>query len=298
MCLALVAPPADGLAATIRDDAGRTIRLDRPATRIIALYGAFNEILAAMGLEDRIVARTEADDQPPSILAKPSVGTHMRPNLELAVGLKPDLALQLAGRGAAGETAAALERHGVPTAVFEIGTLEDLYSVIERLGQVTGAEDRAATLVADLRGRLGRVASAVAGAPRPSVFFEARYPNLLAAGGRSIVSDVIRAAGGRNCVENPEKLVRLSEEELLRLNPDVYLLQRGAMNPDPSDPARRPHFQTLKAVREGRTLVVDEQLFSRPGPRVALAVETLAALLHPDLYPAGPPRDRAGEAKP
>ena len=31
-----------------------------PATRIVALYGAMNEILAGMGLTDRLVARTEA----------------------------------------------------------------------------------------------------------------------------------------------------------------------------------------------------------------------------------------------
>jgi iron complex transport system substrate-binding protein len=43
---------------TVLDDRGREIRLPAPASRVIALYGAFNEILADLGREDIIVART------------------------------------------------------------------------------------------------------------------------------------------------------------------------------------------------------------------------------------------------
>ena len=51
----------------------------------------------SMGLADRLVGRTKADTQPPEILAKPSIGTHMRPNVEMILGLKPDLIIQDAG---------------------------------------------------------------------------------------------------------------------------------------------------------------------------------------------------------
>ena len=74
----------------VKDDTGRELVLERPAERIIALYGAYNEILAAMGLEDRLVGRTKADVLPPSILSRPSIGTHMRPNVELVLALEPD----------------------------------------------------------------------------------------------------------------------------------------------------------------------------------------------------------------
>ena len=38
----------------IVDDQGKEVTLPYPACRIIVLYGAYNEILAAMGLEDRL----------------------------------------------------------------------------------------------------------------------------------------------------------------------------------------------------------------------------------------------------
>ena len=91
-------PGATLAEVAVTDDRGQEIRLNAPATRIIALYGAFNEILADLGREDLLVARTAADDQPPTIVTKPSIGTHLRPNAELILGLAPDLVIQLGGR--------------------------------------------------------------------------------------------------------------------------------------------------------------------------------------------------------
>ena len=124
MTLALTAITLCGgnrsLAATVRitDDLGQRITLPCPAIRIISLYGAYNEILAAMGLEDRLVGRTKADSLPPSILSKPSIGTHMRPNIEMVLGLKPDLVIQSAGRREAVMMVRQLQSEGLNAAVF------------------------------------------------------------------------------------------------------------------------------------------------------------------------------------
>ena len=289
MCLALMClafPDSSVRAAvSVTDDLGETVRLDGPAQRIIALYGALNEILAAMGLEDRIVARTQSDRLPPSILDKPSIGTHMRPNIELVLGLKPDLVLQMGGREQAVRSVTDLKRFGVNTAMFKADSFASLYSVIERLGVLTGEPERARALMDSMKNRLERVRGLLKRAgPAPRVFFEVRYPNLLGVGQGSIVNDVILGAGGVNCLASPKKFVRIGEEELLRLAPEVYLIQKGPMNPSPIPLAQRPHYQTLPAVDNGRIFVIDEQKFSRPGPRNADAVETLAELLHPGLF--------------
>ncbi len=268
----------------VRDDLGHTIRLERPATRIIALYGAFNEILAAMGLEHVIVARTNTDRIPPSILDKPSIGTHMRPNVELVYGHKPDLVLQMDGRKQASETVNALKRIGVTTAYFKAVNFEELFSIVERIGILTGAETASLDLILSMKTRLDKVKTALKDAEtNPRVFFEVRYPNLLGAGRGSIVNDILRRAGGVNCIESRKKLVRIGEEKLLQLGPDAYIVQQGAMNQKPMALEKRPHYRILKAVRNQRILFVDEQVFSRPGPRNVDAVEALAEFLHPQL---------------
>lgn len=284
--LCLLLPLSASAQVSITDDAGDAITLEAPAARVISLYGAFNEIIAAMDLTDRLVARTRADELPPEITALPSIGTHMRPNVELILGLRPDLVFQMAGRrAAAGEAVAALRAKGITVAVFEIHTFNGLFSAITRMGVLLGAEGKAEELISSMQSRLDAVTQAIGTVQQgPSVFFEVRYPNLLAVGRGSMVNDVIRAAGGANCVDSPRKLVRLNEEELLRLDPDVYVVQQGPMNPDPLPPSERPHFRTLAAVQSGHIYTVDEQLFSRPGPRSVDAVEELAAALYPHLF--------------
>ncbi len=269
----------------MKDDTGRELLLERPAERIIALYGAYNEILAAMGLENRLVGRTRADLLPPSILSRPSIGTHMRPNVELVLALEPDLVIQSAGRREATVVVDQLRRHGCNVAVFQPHNFTELFEVIKRLGLLTGEPEAASRLIQSLRSRLEAVEERLRTVRhRPRVFFEVRYPNLLGAGRESIVNDVIERSGGTNCLDVQRKLVRIGMEALIKSDPEVYVLQEGPMNRAPSSPVERPHFNALKAVREGRILKVDEQVFSRPGPRSVDAVEILASFLHPERF--------------
>lgn len=263
------------------DDLGQVITLKEPAQRIISLYGGYSEILFAMGLGDSLVARTRADRFPSAILNKPSVGTHLRPNMELVLGLQPDLIIQAAGRKHGHEVIRQIQQSGFTVASFQPTSFEELFSVIQRLGTLTGGEEQADLLVQRLKHRLQELRQRLDKSERrPSVFFEVRYPNLLGAGQRSIVNDVILKAGGVNCLPNEKKLVRINIETLIGYNPEVYVVQKGPMNKNPGDPKSRPNFQVIEAVQQGRVLVVDEHLFSRPGPRSVDAAEKLAAFLH------------------
>jgi iron complex transport system substrate-binding protein len=287
LSLLVVTPRLSAAPLEVVDDLGNSIRLESPARRILALYGAYNEIIAAMGMEDRLVGRTHADMEPPSIRTKPTIGTHMRPNVEMIIGLKPDLILQEAGRREAHLSVSQLKDHGFSVAVFHITDFENLFSVIERIGILADGADHAGSLVRVLRERLDRVHARVADAERkPSIFFEVRYPNLLGAGTKSIVNEVIERAGGVNCMTLDKKFVRTDMETLIACNPDFYVVQRGPMNVEPGNIGDRAHFGVLDAIKHGRVLTVDEQVYSRPGPRSVEAVEALSRFLHPELWRA------------
>ena len=171
-----------------------------------------------------------------------------------------------------------LEQRGLTVAVFDLENFEDLFSAMQRLGTLTAREAQAHEHVALMRSELARIKAGHAG-PRPRVFLEARYPTLLAAGQGSMVSEIIAMAGGENCVAAPDKLVRLGEEELLRLAPDIYLIQHGPMNPQPVPMDQRPLFRTLDCVQAGQVHAVDQKIFSRPGPRSLDAVRQLSAII-------------------
>jgi iron complex transport system substrate-binding protein len=53
---------------------------------------------------------------------------------------------------------------------------------------------------------------------------------------------------------------------------------------DPEALASRPGFSSLTAVQEGRVEILEDNLVSRPGPRVVLGVEAIARALHPEVF--------------
>ena len=265
-------------AAQIKDDLGQPVSLKSPPQRIISLYGGLTEILIALGLKDRVVAHIQGDD---SLTDIPTVGTHLQPNVEMILALKPDLVVQ-GGVPKGMPALKKLEAEGVPVAMFAPHDFAGLFSTIQRLGALTGQEEAAAALNRGLQDRLQQVAERLKGRKPVRVFFEVRYQNLLAAGRGSMVNDIITRAGGVNVVETSQRLAPFSLEALLQAQPDVYLIQQGPMNQSPEDIYSRPYFQELRAVKAKRVLVVDEGLFSHPGPRSAEAVEQLARFLHPE----------------
>ncbi len=281
--------PMKAFCVQIVDDQGETVSLAQPARRVIPLYGAFAEMLYAVGAGSRIVARTEADRFPQEIGGLPSVGTHMRPNVEMILGFKPDLVIQNAGRQEELADMERLRQAGIPIAVFAPKDFRGIFSTMERLGVLTGHEDEARDAVNKMEKRLDDVRAGLADIGKHSrVFFEVRAEPLTAAGKGSIVQGILAAAGAENVVRNEKAIVQYNFEALLVDDPDVYVVQRGPMNRNPLEPGNRTHFGRLRAVREGRVIDVDEYIFSRPGPRCVDAVELLAAALYPE---------RAGRAK-
>ncbi len=265
----------------IVDDTGYTLELKAPAKRVIGLYGALSELMLALDLGHTLVGRTAADRRVAGLEHLPAVGTHMRPNPELIVGLKPDVILQFLGRNEAASLGLGLRKMGIPVLLFRLESFEDMFSVLLRLGTMGGAQAKATELVAGYRKRIGDLRNVLMDVPRVSVFYEIRYPNLLGAGPKSIITDIIAVAGGRNVVTTQDRVVRLNEEELIYKNPEAYIIQKGPMNPDPEPLSQRPHYATLQAVKNNRILEVSELEYARPGPRAVDAVEKLARWLHP-----------------
>ncbi|MDR3357570.1 MAG: ABC transporter substrate-binding protein [Desulfovibrio sp.] len=289
--------PLPARALTITDDLGRAVTLDAPARRVIALYGAFSELVLALGAGHCLAARTAADGGSPELDALPVIGTHMRPNPELIVALRPDAVLQLAGRQETQAQTESLRSLGLNVLTFTLDSFEDIFRVTEKLGLLLDRRPQADARVREWKTRLVALRERHSGRAPVRIFYEVRYPNLLAAGGKGIVQEIIVAAGGENVVRERKKLVRYSEEALIQARPEVYIVQQGPMNPGAPPPRLRPHYKDLAAVRAGRVLNVDEKRFARPGPHAVAAAEELSRRLRPaaDGHAPRPPSTESKE---
>jgi len=274
------APTPAAFPVTVVDDAGREVTVESEPKRIVSLAPGNTEIVAALGLLDRLVGVTSFDDYPPEVASIDVVGDFASPNLEAVAAAKPDLVLATAGVQA--EVVGQLEDIGAVVVAVDPADLESLFDSIEMVGAVTGASEQAETLVSSMRSELEEIRVAVGDATPVPVFLEIAQDPLFTAGPGTLLHDLITAAGGANIVTE-QGYVPYSVEQLVAEDPAVYLATLGSMS-DPADLASRPGYSGIDAVRTGRVYVLEDNLVSRPGPRVVEGVRQIAEALHPDAF--------------
>ena len=273
---------------TYTDFLQREVTLTQPAQRIVSLAPSNTELLFAVGAGEQVVGREDFSDYPAEALDVPSVGGSMGEyNLEAIVALQPDLVLLTELHSP--ELVQSLE--GLGLTVFYLGNpvvLEDLYTNIETVGKLTGHEGEAAALVADLTSRVSKVDALVAGTTsRPVIFYELDATDPAkpwTAGPGTFVEQLVSRAGGVNLGTSLEGAwVQISQEELIIQDPNMIFLGDAAYGTTPEQVAARAGWENLQAVIQGQIFSFDDDLVSRPGPRLVDGLVEFARLLHPEI---------------
>jgi iron complex transport system substrate-binding protein len=274
---------------TLTDGLGRAVTLAAPAQRIVSLAPSNTEILFAIGAGDRLVARDDYSDYPAEAKNVPSIGSlYPNVNAEAVVALKPDLVL------AAGITSPddvkALAALGLTVyATKTAADLNDIFHDIQAVGQLTGRAAQAEKLVTALQARVKAVTDKLSSATqKPVVFYEidATEPSKpWTPGPGSFIDQLITLAGGTNAGSaGSSDYFQISLEQLVTQNPDLIVLGSATFGGQtPELVAQRAGWQTIKAVKNGAVYTFDDNLVSRPGPRVVDGLEALAKLIHPEL---------------
>ena len=259
--------------------------------RVISLAPSLTEMVFALGAGDRLVGVTTYCNYPPAAQRVAKVGGLADGTLDLerVVALKPDLVLAI-GAGQA-RSLDAFRRLGLRVEVVHSETFEDVFSALTRLGSLLGREAAAKELTAELSRRVERVRKAVATLPpssRPRVFYELWDRPLMTANRDTLIGRLIEMAGGVNVFADlTSRYPQVSPEAVVKRRPELIVApDHHASVVDARTLARQPGLQSLPAIRNGRILVLDGDLVSRPGPRVADALELLAHTFHPNLIPA------------
>ena len=288
--------------------------------RIASLLPSATEMVAALGLADRLVGRTHECDWPPEVAGVPALtadrvdrsamtsaeidgavadamaaggGLYRLDHAALAAA-RPDLIITQALCGVC-----AVERDEVEEAArampgrpevlsLEPETLEGVLDSILLVGDAAGTPRAAARTVAGLRERLDRVRALVGDRPPVrAVCLEWLDPPYLAG---HWVPEQVALAGGHDPLGRPGRpSVAAAPERVIDADPDVLLLMPCGWSAAETLAALgrdrfRQRFGTMRAVREGRVIALDGGAhFSRPGPRLVDGVELLVPVLHPEL---------------
>jgi len=273
------------------DGLGRSVTLSGPAQRVVSLAPSNTEILYWVGAGAQIVARDEFSDYPDTAKTLPSIGgSYGGYDLEKIVALKPDLVL--AAEINTADQVKALTDLGLTVYLLSNPvSLDEMYGNLETVARMTGHEAQTTTLIESLKGRVQAVedkVKTIADTDRPLVYYEFDASDPAApftAGAGTFVDTLIGMAGGKNVGSSLNTpWAQISAEKVIELNPVFILLGDAAYGISPESVAARSGWKAIDAVKNSMIYPIDDNLVSRPGPRLVDGLEALVKLIHPELY--------------
>ena len=288
LACALGSAPATGLAAgEVTDMLGRRVALPRGGvTRVVSLAPSVTEIVYALGAAELLVGVTDSCDYPKEALKKPKTGGFYAPNFEVILTLRPDLILATSIEGGREETFRGIESFRVPVYVVRPVDVRSVLDSIERIGRLLGRAEAGLRLSRDMQTEVDGIGRAVGGRRAPRVLYVLWGNPLIVPGRDTLISDLIRLAGGESVSRGETAAYpRFSAEEAVARRPEVIVLaQHGDATVD-QRLREWEHLTLLPAVRQGRVHQIDGDLTHRPGPRVIESLRRLARMFHPDVFP-------------
>lgn len=251
---------------------------------IVALSPSAAEILFTIGAGDQVSAVSEFTDFPEAAKAKPVVGGFdgKTLSLETIMSFKPDLVYITEGMH--NFLIATLEANGIAYYVSKGDSIASVETEILEVGKITGHEKEAAKVVDGMEKKLKKAEASAhkSGAKSGAavkVYWEVWNAPYMSAGASSFINDVIKAAGGENIFADlPDAYPMVSEESIISRQPAVILIP-ASTGMAAEAVGLRNGWADIPAVKGSRVFVVDDNVYTRPGPRVADVVLELSSLL-------------------
>ena len=257
--------------------------------RVASLTLSSDEVLAEILPPGRLVSVTRWVDEAgtSNVVGRvpPGVFRFFKVDLEQLIALSPDLVVVSEHTDA--DFLRLLERSGMRHHRMRgLGSLAGVRDAIVELGRAVGAEAAAARLAARYDAKLAEVARRVAGARRPRVLY---WSGGMTAGAETAIGALIEGAGGVN-VGRELGVVGIAPpggERAFVADPDVILV--GSWPKAAESIRTDPLFSRTRAVRQGRILVMPDNLLVALSQYTADAVWDLAHRLHPERVPRPAP---------
>jgi len=268
---------------TVEDFFGRSVTLQAPATRIVALAPHIVENLYSAGAGSQLVGVVSYSDYPPEAANIEQVGTYAAFSLETIVSLQPDL-IVMWGSGNGMRALEKLQTLGIPIYVSEPRTLADIPRDIRLLGSLAGTEHSSEAEALRIENELILLRAAYGSNRQLSVLYQIWNDPLQTLNGEHLISQVIELCGGKNIFGDTKSLApKISIESVLLRNPEVIVASgMSAARPEWLDDWNK--YPSLDAVKNQALLFVDPDHIQRPTARVLLGARELCEKLNSQRY--------------
>lgn len=268
---------AQAFPVTVTPRGGEAVTIEKRPERIVSLSASNTETLYAVGAGDQVVAVDDQSDYPADVPKTDLSG--LSPNVEAISGHTPDLVVV---SDDVDNLVASMKAVNVPVLVVPAAqTLDDLYASIELIGTATGHEDEGKDVAERTRADLEKI---VADTPKPEKalsYYHELDTTLYSATSKTFIGQVYDLFGLTNIADPADVdaggYPQLSNEAILQADPDlIFLADVQCCGQSAETVAARPGWDTLKAVKNGNVIALDDDLASRWGPRIVDLAKSVA----------------------
>jgi len=272
----------------LKDGMGNDISLENPAKKIIVFAPSALEILNTIGAMDYVIGvdNWSIDFGEPLAAGLEGFGDFQSLNMEKITASDPDIIIGLIGWAEA--DIQKLDELGVKIYIVDANTIDEVYTEIINMGQLTGMQKEAQELKVELEKKVNAVAEKVKDIrqdAKPKVFYEVWNDPLMSAGADTFINELIEKAGGINIVaaDGLSGWPEYSVENLIQNNPDIIIAPMS-LAPDADVIISDARFTSVNAVINKKVYIVPDNPVSRPSQNIIKGLEMFAQAIHPEIF--------------
>ncbi len=262
-----IAPRRDSpgfVAIELRDVTGATVRIERPARRVLSLVPSETESVAGLAGVRALAGRSDYCEEPAGeIEAVPTVGGTKNPRLEDILALAPDLVLANREENPR-KIVEALRAEGVAVFVSEPRSPREALHWLEGLARLLGRDPDTTDAVIRLRRALRLAEQQKPAQPPLPVFVPIWEQPTMTFDGRTYASALLELLGGRNVFAERHRRYPLAAD-----------LGRGPARPAPGRDTRYPRVADEEIVARAPAWVLLPDEPYRYGEREARRYQVL-----------------------
>jgi iron complex transport system substrate-binding protein len=269
---------------TLTDDEGTQVTIPAEPQKIVSLTPATTETLFAIGAGSRVVGKVQdIANFPPEAAAIPEVATFSGVDVEKIIASGADLVVSGGAGLTQGDAVNQLRAAHIPVVVSYPTSIAGALRGIKLIGQAVGLQGAADTLADQMQGQISALTRIATTAPdQPRLFYEIDITGgIFTPPANSIYGEMFLLAGSQPIAGDANYSISL--ENLVAADPEVILLGDGAYGVTPDAVGKRAGWGGMTAVKNGRIVVVDDIVITRPGPRLAQGLMDLITAIHPEL---------------
>ena len=245
--------------------------------RIVSLSPSGTEIIFALGLNDKLVARTDFCTFPEEAKKIDSVGGFDGKSfsIENILSFNPDFVYLT--NVMHNHIVNTLESLGIKVYLSDINSIEDIYKEIIDVAKLFEIEKIGKQYIEKMSLELGDIKKDNI---QKTIYCEIFNSPFLTCGKNSFINDIIEYAGAKNIFDFLESSYpQVSEEIIIMSNPQI-IIAPDYSEYDLEKIYYRNAWQSIDAIKNKKVFSVNGDVFTRPGPRVVEAVKLLKEILN------------------